>query len=54
MSFPRHEYFRRTLCNLIGKDMDSGEMPADWDLVGTMVKNICYSNAHAYLGLKTA
>jgi glucuronate isomerase len=54
MSFPRHEYFRRTLCNLIGKDMASGDIPSDWDLVGGMVKNICYANAHAYLGLETA
>jgi glucuronate isomerase len=54
MSFPRHEYFRRTLCNLIGKDIASGEIPSDWDLVGGMVRNICYSNAHAYLGLETA
>jgi glucuronate isomerase len=52
MSFPRHEYFRRTLCNLIGKDIDNGEIPADWDLVGGMVRNICYANAEAYLGLK--
>lgn len=54
MSFPRHEYFRRTLCNLVGKDIESGELPGDWDLVGSMIKNICYANAHAYLGLKTA
>lgn len=54
MSFPRHEYFRRTLCNLVGRDIESGEIPADWDLVGGMIRNICYANAHAYLGLKTA
>jgi glucuronate isomerase len=54
MSFPRHEYFRRTLCNLLGKDIESGEVPADYDLVGGMVKNICYANAKAYLGLKTS
>jgi glucuronate isomerase len=54
MSFPRHEYFRRTLCNLLAKDMDQGEIPADWETVGSMVKNICYANAHAYLGIKTA
>lgn len=51
MSFPRHEYFRRTLCNLLGKDIESGEIPADYDLVGGMVKNICYANVKAYLGL---
>lgn len=54
MSFPRHEYFRRTLCNLLGKDIESGEVPADYDMVGTMVRNICFANAKAYLGLKTA
>ncbi|MDB6074085.1 MAG: D-glucuronate isomerase, partial [Verrucomicrobiaceae bacterium] len=51
MSFPRHEYFRRTLCNLIGKDIESGDVPADFDLVGGMVRNICYANAKAFLGL---
>lgn len=54
MSFPRHEYFRRTLCNLIGRDIESGEIPADYNLVGSMVSNICYANAKAYLGLKVA
>jgi len=52
MSFPRHEYFRRTLCSLLGRDIESGEIPADYDLVGSMVKNICYANAKAYLGLE--
>lgn len=52
MSFPRHEYFRRTLCNLLGKDVEAGEIPADYDMVGGMVRNICYANAKAYLGLK--
>jgi glucuronate isomerase len=51
MSFPRHEYFRRTLCNLLGNDLEAGLLPADFDLVGGMVKNICYANAKAYLGL---
>ncbi|RYX83358.1 glucuronate isomerase [bacterium] len=52
MSFPRHEYFRRVLCNLIGRDMENGELPDDFELVGTMVKNICYKNVHDYLGLE--
>jgi len=52
MSFPRHEYFRRTLCNLIGADVEVGLIPDDDELVGSMVKNICYANAQAYLGLK--
>jgi len=51
MSFPRHEYFRRTLCNLIGKDVEAGLLPNDDALVGSMVKNICYANAKAYLNL---
>jgi len=54
MSFPRHEYFRRTLCNLLGKDIDNGELPSDIDTVGQMVRNICYTNAKNYLGLKVA
>lgn len=52
MSFPRHEYFRRTLCNLLGADIESGAIPNDDALVGSMVKNICYANAQAYLRLK--
>jgi glucuronate isomerase len=51
MSYPRHEYFRRTLCNLLGRDMESGELPDDFELVGGMVRNICYANARDYLGL---
>jgi glucuronate isomerase len=51
MSFPRHEYFRRTLCNLLGNDIENGLVPNDEALVGQMVKNICYGNAKAYLGL---
>ncbi len=51
MSFPRHEYFRRTLCNLIGTDVEAGLVPDDDELVGSMIRNICYANAKAYLGL---
>lgn len=51
MSFPRHEYFRRVLCNLVGNDMESGELPDDFELVGTMTRNICYKNARDFLGL---
>jgi glucuronate isomerase len=49
MSYPRHEYFRRTLCNLIGRDIASGAIPDDEKLVGTMIKNICYANAKNYM-----
>jgi glucuronate isomerase len=48
MSFPRHEYFRRTLCNLLGADIEAGLIPNDLPRVGAMVKNICYNNADAF------
>lgn len=51
MSFPRHEYFRRILCNIFGRDMESGEVPADMELVGEIVRKICFANARDYLGL---
>lgn len=51
MSFPRHEYFRRTLCNLVGDDMEKGLLPADYTLVGNMVRNIFFNNARDFLGL---
>ena len=51
MSYPRHEYFRRVLCDLFGKDMESGEIPDDEELVGPVVRDICYQNAHRFLGL---
>jgi glucuronate isomerase len=52
MSFPRHEYFRRVLCNLLGNDMEKGELPNDEKLIGSMVRNICFANAKNYLGLE--
>jgi len=52
MSYPRHEYFRRVLCDLLGKDMENGELPTDYELVGGMVKNISFSNVKTYLGLE--
>lgn len=48
LSFPRHEYFRRLLCNLIGRDVHNGELPNDMELLGGMVEGICYKNAKAY------
>lgn len=51
ISFPRHEYFRRILCNLFGADIENGELPADMDMVGETVKNICYGNAKRYFGI---
>ena len=51
MSFPRHEYFRRVLCNRLGAEMESGELPTDYDLVGRMVEAICFGNVRRFLGL---
>src|SRR3954469_14884452 len=50
MSYPRHEYFRRVLCDLIGRDMENGEIPDDETLVGTMIQNICFGNAKQFFG----
>lgn len=50
LSFPRHEYFRRILCNLIGKDVENGELPADEKWLGKIVSDICYHNAKDYFG----
>jgi glucuronate isomerase len=51
MSYPRHEYFRRVLCNLIGDDIEKGLLPADEALIGGMIRAICYQNARDFLGL---
>lgn len=48
LSFPRHEYFRRILCNLLARDVLNGELPADEKWIGNIVSNICYSNARDY------
>jgi len=48
LSFPRHEYFRRILCNLIGRDVTNGELPADEKWLGKIVSDICYHNAKNY------
>ncbi len=48
LSFPRHEYFRRILCNVLGDEIQKGELPNNMELIGTMVENICYKNAVAY------
>ena len=48
LSFPRHEYFRRILCNLIGKDVCKGELPYDEQWLGSIVNDICYFNAKNY------
>ena len=48
LSYPRHEYFRRVLCNLIGEDVEKGELPADIKLLGKLVQDVCYYNARNY------
>ncbi len=53
LSYPRHEYFRRVLCNLLGKEIVRGLIPADLRVVGSMVKDICYFNAERYFGFQT-
>ena len=53
MSYPRHEYFRRILCDIIGQDVMRGELPDDDALLGRLVQDICYGNAKRYLRLPT-
>lgn len=48
LSYPRHEYFRRILCNLIAKDVEEGELPRDEKWIGKIVSDICYFNAKEY------
>lgn len=48
LSYPRHEYFRRLLCNLIATDVENGEIPDDPAITDTLIKGICYENAKAY------
>lgn len=50
LSYTRHEYFRRILCNILGNDMEKGLIPTDFELVGKMTQDICYNNANEYLG----
>jgi len=51
LSFPRHEYFRRLLCRLLGSEMKKSLLPVDLDLVGALVRSVCYDNARRYSGL---
>lgn len=52
LSFPRHEYFRRILCNLIGQDVENGELPADMEWLGKLVKDISYTNASQFFNFE--
>ena len=48
MSYPRHEYFRRILCNLFGNEIENGELPNDMPMIGKIIEDICYHNAKNY------
>lgn len=52
LSYPRHEYFRRILCNLFGSDIENGELPADMDWIGQIIEDICYYNAKDYFNFQ--
>jgi glucuronate isomerase len=52
LSFPRHEYFRRILCNIIGCDLEAGLIPHAPDLLGKIVEDICFNNAKNYFPMK--
>lgn len=52
LSFPRHEYFRRILCNVLAEDMNKGLIPYDMSFTGKMIQDICYNNALAYFEFK--
>jgi glucuronate isomerase len=52
LSYTRHEYFRRLLCNLLGHDVEKGLLPRDLNLLGAMVREICFENARDYFGLE--
>ena len=48
MSYPRHEYFRRLLCNIFGKEIENGELPDNKEWIGKVIQDICYNNAKHY------
>jgi glucuronate isomerase len=52
LSFPRHEYFRRILCNLIGTEADRGELPDDFDALAQLIRDICFHNAKRHFGFE--
>ena len=54
LSFPRHDYFRRILCNMIGYWVESGQVPNDEQLTGAMVREICWGNARNYFQIEVA
>jgi glucuronate isomerase len=54
MSYPRHEYFRRVLCDIVGQDVERGELPNDDALLARLVEDVSYGNALRYLKLPTS
>ncbi|MFQ6035129.1 MAG: glucuronate isomerase [Sedimentisphaerales bacterium] len=52
LSFPRHEYFRRVLCDMLGSDVEAGLLPDDKELLGKMVEDICFNNARNYFPME--
>ena len=48
LSFPRHEYFRRILCNLFGEEIENGELPNDIEWIGKIIQDVCYNNANEF------
>ena len=52
LSYPRHEYFRRILCNILGDDTENGLLPNDMAMLGEMVENICFNNAKDYFAIE--
>jgi glucuronate isomerase len=51
MSYPRHEYFRRVLCDIVGQEVTAGELPDNEALLGRLIQDVCYRNARNYLNL---
>jgi glucuronate isomerase len=52
LSYPRHEYFRRLMCDILGKEMEQGLLPDDFGLVGGLIRDVCYYNAKRYFDFK--
>ena len=52
LSYSRHDYFRRLLCNLLGNDVEAGRLPDDRALLGRLVEDVCFKNARAYFGFE--
>ena len=50
LSFPRHEYFRRILCNLFGEEIENGQLPNDINWIGKIIEDICFNNTKEYFG----